>query len=75
MFRIALVLNVPNWQRSEVSISSKPVFINDSIIITLLSPCSAMDERNHNTEKFPNEDPKKNAKEVISSNGGETKQL
>lgn len=50
MFPIALVLNVPNWQRSEVSISSKPVFINNSIIIALLNPCSAMDERNHNTE-------------------------
>lgn len=56
---VALVLNVPNWQRTEVSISSKPVFINNSIITALLSPCSAMDKRSHNIEQFPNEEPKK----------------
>lgn len=65
MLPTAPVLNVPNWQRTEVSISSKPVFTNNSIIISLLSPCSAMDERNHNIEQFPREEPK-NAKEVIS---------
>lgn len=66
MLPTAPVLNVLNWLRTEVSISSKHVFFNNSIIVALLSPCSAMDERNHNIEQFPNEEPKKKAKEVIS---------
>lgn len=69
----ALLQNGSNWQRTGVSASSNTVFINN-LASAFSSPCSAMDEWNHNKSSFL-EKGQRNAKEMVYADVQEEKKL